>query len=335
VTSEVRPPAAGRPVLVLGLPRSGTTWTAHLLGCAPGTVTVLEPDNEKTTVTAIDPKRRLGRFPVLDPGEDAGPYRDLWARALAGGGGDTWSRRLGGRLFAASSANEREAWVSGHPSARLRLAGYLGRPPAASGTTERTGLGARRVVAKSVHGCLAAEWLADAFALDVVVVLRHPANVLASWLELDLPDRDRRLERLPAVQERYMRRWGIGPPGPDPLERVVWQLGLMTAALEEAVARQPQWRVQVHEEMCADPTGSFRRLYGELGLEWTGAVEAEIKRGDQAGSGFDLQRRTQDVADSWRTRLGPLELDTLRRVLSVFPLQHWSSADMRGDTCAG
>jgi hypothetical protein len=41
------------------------------------------------------------------------------------------------------------------------------------------------------------------------------------------------------------------------------------------------------------------------------------------------------MADSWRTRLGPAELDTLRRVLALFPLQHWSSADMRGDTCAG
>lgn len=331
-------------MLVLGLPRSGTTWVAHVLGCAPGTVTVLEPDNEKTAVSAIRPKHGLGRFPVLQPGDEAGSYRDLWAWSLAGGE-DTWGRRLGGRLFLSSTPDEREALVSRHLSARLRLAGYLARPTPGPGTatpvatglggTSGTGTGAARVVAKSVHACLATEWLADAFAVDVVVVLRHPANVLASWLELDLPDRDRRLERLPAVQDRYMRRWGIGPPGPDPLDRVVWQLGLMTAALEEAVARHPQWRVQVHEDMCVDPPDSFRRLYGELGLAWTGEVEAEIKQGDQPGSGFDLRRRTEDMADSWRSRLGPSELDTLRRVLAMFPLQHWSSADMRGDTCAG
>jgi hypothetical protein len=61
------------PVLVVGVPRSGTTWTARVLGAALGTRLVMEPDNEKISAPAILPKRRLGRFPVLASGQSAGP----------------------------------------------------------------------------------------------------------------------------------------------------------------------------------------------------------------------------------------------------------------------
>src|SRR5207247_758089 len=57
------------------------------------------------------------------------------------------------------------------------------------------------VVVKSVHAPLALEWVAARFEPAVVVVLRHPLNVIASLLELGLPDRDRALEREPLVRE--------------------------------------------------------------------------------------------------------------------------------------
>jgi hypothetical protein len=185
-----------------------------------------------------------------------------------------------------------------------------------------------RVVAKSVHAPLAAEWLAQAFDVDVLVLLRHPANVLASWLELDLPDRDRGLDRLPAVRRRYIAPWGIALPGPTALERAVWHLGLMTAALEEAAARHPQWTVRLHEDLCVDPAERFQTLFTALGLDWTEAVAAEIEAGDRPGAGFALQRRSSEAADAWRTRLGPPELEALRRGLADFPLRHWSADDM-------
>ena len=324
-------PVTPRAVVVLGLPRSGTTWTAKLLGCAPGTVTVMEPDNEKTSVAAMGAKRAVGRFPVLGAGDEPRPFRDLWAWAL-GGAGIGPGQRLGRRLAAPATAADREALVSGRPPARLRLAGLLSRPPRRPPPGAG---GAARVVAKSVHVPLAAEWLADAFDVDVVVVLRHPANVLASWLELDLPDRDRRLDALAAVKERYVDRWHLPPPGPTPLDRAVWQLGLMTAALEEASSRHPQWHVRLHEELCAAPEEAFRRLYEDLGLRWSSRTLDELERGNRPGEGFSLERRLSEVADGWHTRLGAPEQAALRRGLAPFPLRHWSQDDIAGDVCAG
>jgi hypothetical protein len=328
--------ATAKPVLVLGLPRSGTTWMAQVLALAPGAVAVMEPDNEKTSAAAVRAKRGLGRFPVLAPTDTAEEYRRLWSWAFAGAPVGT-GLRMGDRLLRSAPESQREAAAAGHAPLRLRLAGSL----AGLGTGTRPGPDTddpitvgRRLIVKSVHAPLAAEWLADSFDLDVLVVLRHPANVLASWIGLDLPDRDRALDTRAAVQAGYVERWGLPVPGAAPLERVVWQLGLLTAALEEAAERHPQWHVRVHETMCVDPPAEFRRLYGDLGLEWTDAVDAELEAGDRPGAGFALQRRASEAADAWRTRLGEQELATLRRVLAPFPLRHWSATDMPGDVCA-
>jgi hypothetical protein len=300
----------------------------------------MEPDNEKTSAVALRAKRGLGRFPVLRPGEDAEDYRRMWSWAFAGTPTGV-GLGIGDRLLRSSSSAQREAAAMGNAPPRLRLAGWAsgirGRPrkvaPSSGGGAP--GVAARRVIVKSVHAPLSVEWVADAFDIDVLVVLRHPANVLASLLELDLPDRDRALDGVAAVTELYMDPWGLTPPGGDPLDRTVWQLGLLTAALEEAAARHPRWIVRVHEEMCADPPGEFRRLFAELGLAWTSDVDAVLEAGDRPGQGFTLNRRASEVSDAWRTRLGPSELASLRRGLGSFPLRHWSDDDMPGDACAG
>ena len=334
-------PRGDRPVLVVGLPRSGTTWTAQLLAHAPGWRSVLEPDNEKTSVVALGAKRGLGRFPALSPGDGAEAYRGMWAWAFAGSPVGL-GLRIGDRLFRSASSRQREAAASGHVVPRLRLASAAataatrtGRAASRSGVSDPPLGSGPRVIVKSVHAPLAVEWVADNFDIDVLVVLRHPANVLASWLELDLPDRDRGLDHRAAVQERYVRRWNLPAPGTGPLERVVWQLGLLTVSLEEAAARHPRWLVRVHEELCVDPPAEFRRLFADLGLEWSDVVDDALEAGDRPGQGFTLQRRAVEAPDAWRSRLGPTELASLRRVLGAFPLQHWSADDMPGDACAG
>jgi hypothetical protein len=301
----------------------------------------LEPDNEKTSVVALAAKRGLGRFPVLSPGEPAEGYERMWSWAFAGSPVSP-GLRIADRLFRSASPEAREEAVSGHVAPRLRLAGLAAaagtrrhpESPHAGPSAGRVGAWSRSIV-KSVHVPLAVEWVADRFDIDVLVVLRHPANVLASWLELDLSDRDRALDRLSAVQDRYARPWGVAPPGPEPLDRVVWQLGLLTTSLEEAAARHPRWLVRVHEELCGDPPAEFRRLFADLGLEWTDTVDDALEAGDRPGQGFTLQRRADEAADAWRSRLGPDERASLRRGLRAFPLQHWSADDMPGDACAG
>src|SRR3974390_1628017 len=96
--NDHRPP----PIVIVGLPRSGTTWTLRVLGTSPGAIKTLEPDHEEKFAAAIHAKRKLGRYPSLEPGQRAAAYRSLWEWILAGGQ-DTWrsiqARRLLGPRY--------------------------------------------------------------------------------------------------------------------------------------------------------------------------------------------------------------------------------------------
>jgi hypothetical protein len=226
----------------------------------------------------------------------------------------------------------------GRLSVRLATAGALGAL-----ASQRHGIGrglqggssalahSRRTVAKSVHACMAVEWLADTFALEVVVVRRHPAAVLASWLELDLPDARRGLDARSDVRSRFLQRWGMEPPAEGGVASAAWQLGLLSSALEEALARNTRWHVRSHEELCRDPQGEFRSLYAELGLEWGEAAEALLEEEDRPGSGFEGHRRASELPDSWRSRLSRAQSDELFAVLERFPYQDWWSPTQSAD----
>ncbi len=159
-------------------------------------------------------------------------------------------------------------------------------------------------MAKSIHAQLAIDWIASQFDVDVLLLLRHPANVLASWMEINLKDsRYSTLENRPDIRARYVEPWGVPLPGPDPVERMSWMIGLLLAAIEEASTRHPDWHVRTHEQLCADPAGEFRRLSADLGLVWGESAEEFLVRHNTPGSGFAVKRVASELPDSWQRRL--------------------------------
>ncbi len=316
-----------RPIVVVGPARGGTTWTGQVLDSAPGTQLLIEPDNEDKYPGAIRGKRRLGRYPVLEPDEEGGPYREMWDWILHDAS-TTPRIRLARRLL--SIGDQRTKFI--HPRY------FQGRRDPAMWAIATIGVSrrarphqrppGRRVIAKSVHAQLALEWLSSEFEVDVVVLLRHPANVLASWKAVNFKDgRFPSLERNPRVLERYVRRWGVDLPGEDTTEQICWRIALLTAALEEAAARHPEWHLMVHEETCVDPDTAFRNLFSALDLPWTEPTEAYLREHDLPGTGFQIRRVASTVADSWRRSLTDEELDCLTRVIEQFPIRRWRSGD--------
>jgi hypothetical protein len=313
-----------RPIVIVGLPRSGTTWTLRALGSAAGVVSISEADNEDKQPTAISAKHQVGRYPVLRLGQESPAYRRLWAWIF--NGAPEGRRSLIARRILGPGAVERIHDGRFDPVTRLAGAVAGGPPP----TTGPTIGAASRVVAKSIHAQLSIEWLADAFDVEVALILRHPANVLASWSEVNLKDaRNTTLENDAEIRSRYLEPWGVAPPGPDPIERMSWRIGLLTAVLEDVSSRHPDWPLLIHEQLCADPPGEFRRLYNDLGLPWGRATENFLDTHNAPGSGFVVKRVASELKDSWQRRLDNDQVATLRRVMSWFPITTWSDQDFR------
>jgi hypothetical protein len=181
-------------------------------------------------------------------------------------------------------------------------------------------------VVKSVHAPLALEWVADRFDPVVVIMLRHPLNVVASLLELGLPDRDRQLDADPVIRDRLMGPLGIAAPAPGASDaaRSAWQVGLLTTSLEAAAARHPSWVVATHEDLCIEPVEKVRALCERVGLPWSPDLERHLATSDRPGTGFSTNRVRSDEPARWRTRLSPEQLDEIVPVLRRFPLTRWT-----------
>jgi hypothetical protein len=318
------PPASKPPLLLVGMPRSGSTWTMRALAADASLHGVMEPDNESRSASAIWAKRRAGRFPVLEPGDHDPEYHRLWEWILAGADQSPRLKVAGTTLRAARDGGRRR-FYHGRFSPLMQLAGVIGAPPVRPPMQPPAD---QRLLVKTVHVPLAVEWLASEFDVEVLVLLRHPGNVLASWISLNLLDQFVRLDENPRIRSRMGGAGPLPPAGSEPLERMVWQIGVLTLALEDALSRNPTWQVRVHDALCVDPPAQFRRLYSDLGLTWNGGVEQYLATNDRPGVGFPTQRVASDQPDAWKSRLTSTQIGVMQEVLSRFPLSSWSAKDL-------
>jgi hypothetical protein len=308
---------AGRRVLVLGLPRAGATWVGQTLGLARGARLVNEPDNETSRPYAVRAKLPLGRYPVLGAGEQPPEgYQTLWERAFAAADAPAGPRtRLAEALLRRAGPTERWSAFCADPprvTPRLRAVSALAALPRPGGPTPH-------VVVKSAHASFAAEWLAARFQPRVVVVLRHPFNVVASWTELGWGGCG--LDRNPRIVERYLRRWALPPlpPSCSRLTRVSWEIGLHLTVLESMAEGHPDWMTVRHEDLCLDPAAGLQALCTAVGLEWTDEAGIHLRQSNRAASGLVTMRVAAEQPERWRTRLSADQVREARETLQLFP----------------
>lgn len=297
-------------VLLLGVPRSGTTWCGRVLGQTDRTIYVNEPDGD-TEAFALPARSGFNGPPSLSVGQSAEAYEQLWRGAFDGAGRP---RALGARLArylnASASSGERfSAWFDSDFSLRMRAVKRLAKPG-----EPRSDL--LNVVAKSVRAEFTAEWIADRFKPTVLLVERSPMNVLASWIDLAYAHSTREFS---AYAEQARMRWGIRPPeDPELLDRQVFTYAVMALALRESAEAKNWIRVE-HEYLCIDSSPRFQSLAAQLNLGWSESAERFIEDSNRSGEGYQTTRHTADQPESWRTRLDNNAVEQILQGLSRFP----------------
>jgi hypothetical protein len=308
-------------VLVVGVPRSGSSWVGRVLGSTPGSAYLNEPDNHEHSPFALRAKLGLpGRYYTeLKGGDDAPAYSTLWTTAFAmGGSADSHIDRVrrnvsSGLLRQATDAEVRRSFVVGrYTSSGLRMAAALAvpeRPPAGD-----------RLVVKSVHAQLSLEWLAARFPIRIAIVLRDPLNVLSSWKQMGWLDQgaETPAELDPETARRLEARYPVDSWGEGTVEQAAHLIGLLHSALVDAASRHADWVVLSHEALCTEPHERFKEAAESLGLRWDATVDALLDALDRPGQGYETARVASHLADVWRTRLTSEEQDAARVVFGRF-----------------
>jgi hypothetical protein len=295
------PLLAGRPILVTGMPRSGTTWVGQMLAAGGEVMYLSEPLNQLHP--GIFRLRVRQPYCYIDE-ENESSFADAFADAAAA------RPRPVAEIFSVREAKD------------------VGRVAVRSFDFVRARLRSRRILFKDPYAVFSADWFADRLGSDVVLVVRRPAAVVSSLKRLGW--------RAPLVemrrQEALRKRWLVGfdheleaAATRSELRRdLIWSNTVLWLIVYGAVARYADTRrnfiVVRHEDLSRDPEHGFAQLYQSLGLSYSARAIAHIRGATAAGNPREVTRRHPHRVrldsganlESWRRRLTPEEVKRIR-----------------------
>jgi hypothetical protein len=295
---------SGRPILVTGAHRSGTTWVGKMLALAPGVAYLHEPFSPKTP-KGLSPAGFDRYFTVVTTANE-GRYRAGLQRTL--------EQRYDLRAQLRSARSWRD--VARIPLDYARLRG--------------TRSSAERTLVKDPIALLSAEWLAESFGMAVVVLIRHPAAFAASLKRLGWKHsfatfiQDGEVPEVVRPYEDEIREQAARPGEILAQAALLWRL--LYNAVDGYRERHPDWEFVQHEDASAAPVATFERLYAQLGLDFTAGAREAIARASATDNPAELTTPHAVELDSaasigrWRDDLTTAEIETLReRTRDVWP----------------
>ncbi len=301
------------PILAVGCERSGNTWIGRMLAAAPRTYGLYQPFNGDSLRPAT-PRR----WPFTAKDQYIGPDNE---QAFLG----PVRQLLKPRIPPEYALREAARAALGHLPVREAAQRYL--------TTMKDVIRARvlgfRPVMGDPGGIFLAEWLADRFGARIVCVIRHPCGVAAGFKRMgwtrdmsDLLDQPLLMETLLEGWDDALQAWNARHEAGTATwlgQATLWWnlVGHVMAGYRQ---RRDDFLFVRYEDLAADPVPAFRKLYGQLGLDFTPQVEQTIAQHTQRAVpetqlGQDmhvLKRNSQQAAESWRQRLEPDEIAQVR-----------------------
>jgi len=293
------------PIVVFGIPRSGSTWFAQVLASNGQYKYLHEPDNEKVNIMGYIAKNNLPRFPYLIGSSKDADYINLFKKALYGKflTNESLANKALMKLLAVSPNSVEQELTGSKRHLTKYQKGLISTVNTFFGTKDK------RVI-KSVHGIMAVPVLIENLSFKPVFILRHPAAVVSSMLNLNMPDANRGIFEMREVMDDLQLIEASFQNLSD-LEVMGLQIGIFYTYIHKAIEKYDIKAYQF-EDVCIDVEKSFKAVYGELNIDWNEKVEAFIKLNNKPGSGYKTQRIASDQADKWKHQLRAEEIEQIK-----------------------
>lgn len=285
------------PIYIVGLPRSGTSWFTKVLNTAPGIKNFHEPFNPDHVPEAGSYWMKYLRADDEDQ-EFAKFCRDAFAGRIQGKAfTDKLSRPY--RMF-----NGKLYWLPG------------------------------RVMVKDVHSCMSLEWVDAHIKPIIIIVMRHPCAVAASWLRLyEQKKAMRSLYRLleqPRLMEHYLKPFEhLLRNDTGFLQQIGAYWGASYYVMLQQKKQHPDWILVQHEKLCQDPVEEYRKLFARLNLPWTTKTDnfLQISTTQESCEPYAIRRISAQEADKWKKELDISQIEQVNQFLRPFEIPFYSDSD--------
>jgi hypothetical protein len=304
-------------ILVLGAPRSGTTWLAKIIDSHPTVLYRHEPDETlpgPARLTEAALPQLLARW-VADRSARSVTKRPFFPKSWQ----SNWARGVRSALAAAVSAASRLP-------APLDALAHIHIPDLIRGP-------APRVAIKSVRWAEGAAMLARTLPHSrTIFILRHPCGQVASVMrgsrqrrfDLNTEGTDMPFDEARAV--RFAAAHDIDAPAfqalPD-AAKYAWSWRAFNEPAYAALAAEPNVHIVLYEALCARPEALAQRIMTFAGLEWNHQTADFVARSTihQCKAGYyTIFRDAAAAAENWRKTMSAADQQAVRSVVAASPL---------------
>lgn len=309
-------PPPSRPILVTGAHRSGSTWVGRMIARSPHIRYIHEPFNPDAFRPGICAAQFEREFTYVCA-ENAASYQDDLKRCLE------FRYRFAEGLRTVRKAAD-----------AVRTARDFGR------FTLSRWRKARPLV-KDPHAVFSAEWLARTFAMDVVVMIRHPAAFVGSLKKARWAFRFGQFLEQPLLMQHHLRGFqseieAFATETADIVDQGILLWNVIYDVILQYRNRHPDWIFVRHEDLSREPGSRFFDLFQSLGLKYTDSVRRAIadfsgphNPGEQH-SGSHIRRDSESNIWNWKNRLTPEEIQRIRERTEPIASRLYGEEDWRG-----
>jgi len=305
-------------LMIIGAPRSGTTWIAKLFDSHPDVCYRHEPD------TIL----RDSELPVLCSSADFERYR-IRAQGYLESLAEVRTLKSAGSLplfskkYRTRSGNLQHALiVHGVRSLQAATRGSAWSKRMQIPDLFSPGSSPRLVVMKSVSARGRIGLFARAMPeCRIVFVIRHPCGQVNSTLRGIRSGRfERRIPFEEILQTSEAQEAGLSARefhSLDVVEQCAWHWAILNQKAANDLAGLTRIRTVSYDEVCLRPREASRELLALAGLDWTEHTNAFVTRSTTSKDSNRYYLITRDslaAADKWRSQLAP---DDQARILAI------------------
>jgi hypothetical protein len=189
----------------------------------------------------------------------------------------------------------------------------------------------RKRIVKSIRANLMLGWIAKNFPeVPVVLMIRHPLQVAASWLKLDWGeevDGERTDFEILVSQDELLADFPIIDEAKDKidtesvLERTVFEWCVLYTVPFQLISDDRMYVLR-YEDVVTEPKETVCELFQYLGIpfEWNRTVKSIGRASSTNFQNRDYSRDTSELLEGWKESLSMKQIETGKSILSVLEM---------------